>query len=63
MKITLKRIISITALDLLKKEAELKMYSNFRIFVPKMLKLIEENNLDWDLIDIFRLKNFDLKSF
>ena len=32
-------------------------------FVPKMLKLIEENNLDWDLIDIFRLKNFDLKSF
>ena len=39
------------------------MYSNFRIFVPKMLKLIEENNLDWDLIDIFRLKNFDLKSF
>ena len=28
-----------------------------------MLKLIEENNLDWDLIDIFRLKNFDLKVF
>ena len=32
-------------------------------FVPRMMKLIEENKLNWDLIDIFRLKNFDPKNF
>lgn len=32
-------------------------------FVPRMLKLIKDNNLNWNLIDIYRLKNFDHKKF